>query len=236
MIAFQKRDPDIVGDPIGVVFPAMPATTGTGFDAREHALRALKRFIGCLAFERKMARGEPSKRFQIPMDQIHVYQPDDVKDVQFPFAIGIRPSKGNHINVDLGPPDVVDGSEDVFGPGTVLFERSTYCEQIGIEVLGSKHAHRVAMVAGLEEAITMWENGIMILRLPDYYDQLVTFSLVASEYIDDDPVFKNRRRADLYVDMEVPEVSLVHYKPFRPESIIAVGPEVVVDVRPELDP
>ncbi len=231
MIGGLKKDPDVVGDPIGVVFPPMPPTTGTGFDAREHALRGLKRFMGALAFERKMAPNEAPKRFRIPAAEIHVYQPDDVKDVGFPFAIGIRPSKGEHVQVDLGPADVIDDTADVFGPGTILIERGTYCEQIAIEVLGSKHAHRVAMVNGLQEALTVWENGILILRLPDYYDQLATFSLVATEYIDDDPVFKNRRRADLYVDMEVPEVSLVRYKPFRPESVIAVGPEVVVDVR-----
>ena len=236
MIAFKKQDLEVVGDPFGTVFPPLPPPAGTGFDAREHALRALQRFISCLAFERRMPAGETSKRFQVPLDQIHIYQPDDIKDVGFPFAMGIRPSRGEHTNVDLGPPDVIEETKDVFGEGTILIERSTYNEQIALEVLGSKQAHRVAMVNGLEEALTMWENGILILRLSEYYDQLATFSLVASEYIDDDPVFKNRRRADLYVDMEVPEVSLVRYKPFRPESVIAVGPEVVVDDPIELDP
>jgi hypothetical protein len=236
MIGFKPRDPNVVGPAFGDVYPPLGPLSGTGFNAREHALRALKKFMACLVFERRMADGKPPQRFMVPKEQIHVYQPDDVKDVQMPFTIGIRPSKGTHETVNLGPAAVSEDTRDVFGPGTVLIDRAEWDEQIAIEVLAPKHAQRVALVNGLEEALTMWEESYALrLKLPDYYDQVAAFELVATEFIDDDPVFRNRRRADLYVNLAVSEVSLVRYVPFQPEVMLKVGTEVDVEIDVQTD-
>lgn len=236
MIDYKPPDPDVVSLPFGDVYPPAPAPSGTGFSGREHALRALKRFMACIVFERRGARNQPPIRFMVPSTEINIYEPDDVKNVEMPFTIGVHPGLGSHEAFTLGPAAVDESTMDKYGVGTVLVDRSEYDEQIQIELLSSKHAMLVALECGLSEAFTTWQDSYALrLRLPDYYDQVATFELVTTQYQDDGGAFKNRRRCLLGVNMAVPEVSLVRYKPFRPETMQRVGVGIELDVKPAVD-
>lgn len=224
MSQFVFPPPDLVDE-------QFDAATSPTRDARMYALRALRRFMGLLVFARpgdKPSGGKrgPPVRFVVPFENIHVYQPDSIEDAGLP-GIGIRPARGRHEPYGLGPAQEIDGTADVYGPGTFLVRKSDWVEQIAIEVLGAEDATRTALKAGLEEALTNGETSYALrLRLPSYYDQIATFSSDEGEVLEDDPVFKNRRRADLYVTMTVPEVALVRAPDFEPSVDVDVTTEV----------
>jgi hypothetical protein len=223
MSQFVFPPPELVGDQFDAA--AIPTR-----DARTYALRALRRFMGLLIFARPGdkppgARRGPPLRFVVPYENIHVYQPDNITDAGLP-GIGIRPARGRHEAYGLGPAQEIDGTADVYGPGTFLIRKSDWVEQIAIEVLGAEDAMRTALKAGLEEALTNGEDSYALqLRLPAYYNQVATFASDEGEVLEDDPVFRNRRRADLYVTMTVPEVALVRAPDFDPSVVVEVTAE-----------
>lgn len=234
MPQFVFPPPNLVGDQFDAA--AIPTR-----DARSYALRALRRFLGLLIFARPGdkpqggARGAPL-RFIVPFDNIHIYQPDSIEEAGLP-GIGIRPARGRHEAYGLGPAQEIDGTQDVYGPGSFLVRKSDWVEQIAIEVLGAEDAMRTALKAGIEEALTNGEESYALrLKLPAYYDQIATFSSDEGEVLEDDPVFKNRRRADLYVTMTVPEVALVRAPDFDPSVVTDVGVNVDTSLPVETNP
>lgn len=213
----------LTGIPFGKVYPPEPPPAGLpDKDAREHALERFADFISLLVFQRTGSIGGKPISFRVPRESVHIFQPDDVKDLTFP-CIGILPGRGVHESYGLGPPVMLDDTVDLFGKGTVLVRQSDYTETIVVEVIGAKHAERRAIVAGLKEALRAVDDSYATrMILPDYFDQVAEFSLNDSQYIDDDHAVRNRRRAHLFVDLVVPEVFLVRYREFRPEVAVEV--------------
>jgi hypothetical protein len=199
------------GRPLGTVWPARPPRPLPDKDAREHSLEVLREFISRLVFRRTMEENVEPQGFQVPLDRIHIYQPDDPKEAGFP-SIGFLPGRGFHESYGLGPPLPVENTVDVFGPGTVLVRQSDYVELFTIEILSAKHAVRRAIVAGLKTALRANDSSLSTdLKLANYFDQTARFWLDESTYMQEAAAVRNRRRAHLFVELRVAEVFLVDY-------------------------
>jgi hypothetical protein len=220
---------EIVGNLYGatVGYPSKPSALLPDIDARTHALRALKAFIATQMFQRTGDKcGDPIP-FQVKPENIHVEQPDDVKRLRFP-AIAFIPSRANYQPFGLGPGHLNDDTFDVYAPGTVLLNQAEWNEIVGIEIWGSKRAERRALKAGLEAVLMGSESSFALtLKMPRYFDRDATFALVQGEVIDDLDVVRNRRRADLYVELQTQIVSLVNAVTLKPMTRLAeIGTEV----------
>jgi hypothetical protein len=204
------------GRPIGEVWPRRPDRPLADKDAREHALEQLRKFISLLVFRRTMEPGAPARGFRVPIDQIHVYQPDDAKLIKLP-AIGFLPARGHHEEFGLGPPQPIEETQDVYGPGTVLVYQSDYVELFTVEVFAAKHAIRRGVMAGLKDVLRACDSSAAIgLKLPGYYDRVARFWMPDSQYVQEPEIVKNRRRGQLFIELRVPEVRLVDYVTMRP--------------------
>lgn len=210
---------------IGQVNPGPPAPPLPDLDPREHALRTFAKFISFLNFSLTGAVDSPPEPFRIPLNCINIYQPDDVKNEPPGPSIGILPGRGTHEPVGLGPPVAMDDTADVYGVGTLLYWQGDYSEQIGVEIVTAKHAERRAVLAGLKTALRIGDDaGALRLRCRSYFDRVAVFRLDESEMIDDANAALNRRRAHLYVLMEIQEVLHVPYKKVVPVITTQVFP------------
>lgn len=201
------------GLPIGRVFQGPPSPPLATADAREQALRVLALFISRLVFTHEPdVAGSPPVRFSVQRDHVHIYQPDELVQAPARDGIGVLPGRADHVPYGLGPSVILDDTADRFGQGTVLARRGDHVETIGLEVVAAKHPIRLAIVAGLKAALTLDAgSGALRLRLPDYYCLVASFVLMQSEQLDDEDAALNRRRGHLFVQMTVPEVTLVRY-------------------------
>ena len=188
-------------------------------------MRTFAKFMSLLEFQLTNVPGAPPLPFHIPLERIDIYQPDDVKNHPPGPAIGILPGRGTHEPVGLGPPVPMDDTADVYGAGTLLYWQGDYSEQIGIEIVTAKHAERRAVLAGLKVALRIGDDaGALRLRCRSYFDRVAVFRLDESEIIDDASAALNRRRAHLYVLMEIQEVLHVPYKRVLPIITTQVSP------------
>lgn len=202
------------GSSFGRVYPGPVSPSLQHRDARGEALRTFAQFISLLRFTRTGETPEgPPIRFTIPAKNIHVYQPDDVQLHDALPGIGILPGRAQHQDYGLGPAVMLDETADLFGPDLVLIRRSDHVETLAIEVVVDKAPVREGVVAGLKEALQM-DDKSQALRLvcPNYYGLVASFRLDESESIDDADGTLNRRRAHLFVMLQVQEVSLVAYR------------------------
>ena len=215
---------ELKGRAFGRVYPSQDPTPLQHRDARAHALRTLRRFVSLLNFRRTGDVPSSTERFRVPEECIHVYQPDDVEEHALPYGIAFLPGRAQHEAYGLGPGEVLDDTADQFGDGLVLVRRSDHVETFPVEVVVAKAPERDGVVAGLKEALQM-DDRSQSLRLVcrEYFDQVASFRLDESESIDDASATLNRRRAHLYVLLQVPEVSLVRYRK------VVVVPEVCVE-------
>ncbi len=180
-------------------------------DARTAALLRLRLFISLLRCFRQGDRGAPPVEFRVPIANIHEEWPDDEIELKLP-AVAFLPGPGSHSPIGLGEPEACEESLDVFAPNTVLEQTGEYREQIGVEAWAHGKAERRGLVAALKQAFTSAEGSYAIrMRLPDYYDQIATFVLDESLYVDEPDVVRGRRRALLRTTLIVPEVRLVSY-------------------------
>jgi len=146
--------------------------------------------------------------FQIKRQDIHLYEPDNIRDLPMP-ALGIIAAAAPNEPYGLGPPEILDETYNVYGEGTALVRIADYVEQITIEAWAQKHAQRRAIVAGLRQVLRMGEQSMALwLSLPNYFDQVAQFTLIDTQPIDDGAP-QERRRAMIVVEMRVPEVVLV---------------------------
>lgn len=206
----------IFGSTLGTTWPAAPAQKLPDKDARYYALNALRTFISLLIFHRTNAPGERPIPFVVPKGSIMTEQPDDLRSAPMP-GIAFLPGRVSHDTFGLGPPVAIEGTEDLHGDGTVLVRGGEHIETIILELWGSKIAERRALLAGLKVALRSDDGSTSIrLKLPEYYDQVVSFSLVDSQNIDGDEVSRNRRRAHIFLEMSVCEVFLVNTTTFEP--------------------
>lgn len=196
-------------------------------DARTMALRRFRDFCSRLDFARIGDSGGGPKTFRVPRDNVLVEWPDDPKDLRMP-AIGVVPARGQAQAVALGPPDPIEDSVDVYGRGTVLYTLGEYVETLTVEVWGSHKAERSSLVAGLGAALRASEESLSLrLRLPDYFGQVAEFSFTEVQYVDEPDVVRGRRRAQLFVELRVPEVRLGTYSRLLPRVVVAVADDVV---------
>jgi hypothetical protein len=202
------------GQAFGDVWPGPPSPPLQHKDARAHALNTLRTFVSLLRFRRtgETPEGQPIC-FRVPEEMIHVYQPDDVQNHALRPGIGFLPGRATHEAYGLGPPEVLEDTADKFGDGLVLVRRSDHVETVPVEIVVSKAPERDGVVAGLKEALQL-DDRSQSLRLvcSSYFDIVASFRLDESESIDDPSGTDNRRRAHLYVLLQVPEVALVRYR------------------------
>lgn len=212
-----------VGGP-QAVWPERPQPNLPSYDARGAALKQFRAFLHELVFERAAGPGNPSVKFQVPLSSIHISQPDDGKPAAMP-GFGIVPSQGVSESFGLGPADVDDESFERFAPGTALLVESDYTEDFVLECWGSKQAERRALVAGVKTAMRRNQDSYALrLRLPNYFDQVASFELLDTLYVDGDEVARNRRRALVTIRLNVAEVSLINMVRMRePELLLCVS-------------
>ncbi len=212
----------IVGRWFGDVYPAKEPAPLPSADARDHALRRFREFLAALVFSRKGDRPGEDIAFQVPIESIFVDQPDDPQRLTFP-AISIVSARGDHDTYRLGPFDLQDDTLDVYGKGTALLDQGWYEETFTLEVWGNHPADRLALLAGIKAALRVSQRSYaLILSLPSYYDQQAQFSLEASQSVDDPSVIQGRRRAQIYIELGVPEVLLVNAVTLQPAAVVMV--------------
>jgi hypothetical protein len=219
--------------PLGLVWP--PRTDAPplpDLGGRELALRRLKAFVARLPFMRTMQG--PPQLFRVPETQIHVYQPDNIVELNTTPSISFMPARANNLPDDgwLGPSIEIEESADVYAPGTSLFALGEHIELITVEVVSDKHAIRRAILEGLKQVLRSSDDTAGLrLSLPAYFDQVATFTLVDTEYLDDPYVVQNRRKAHLYVELYMQEVGLFNTVTLRPYVQANVQANVSAQVR-----
>ena len=181
-------------------------------DGRTVALLRLRLFVSLLRFFREGDRGGPPVEFRVPLANVHEEWPDD--EVTFKqAAVAFLPGEGLDEGLALGQPVACEETVGKYGPGTVLEESGVYREDIGVEAWGRGKAERRGLIAGLKAA---FPGGQAVrLKLPDYFDQIATFTRTSSRYFEEPDAVKGRRRGSLTLALTVPDVRLVRYPTLR---------------------
>ncbi len=202
----------------------LPAKT-----ARAHALLRLQELLTHLVFQRPDSVEGRTRGFYLKARRIQVEYPTSEKQILLP-SIAFVPARGQH-DYPLGPPDLIEESKDVYGRGTALLHQGDWVELLGVEIIASQPPIREGIKAGLVALFRAQEQSSAIrLSLPAYYDRVASFALDESENFDDAEVILGRRRAELYVELQVPEVLLVDATTLKPMvEVVEVGPDVELD-------
>jgi len=202
--------------PVGATWPERPAPFLPDIGPREGGLRALREYMASLVFRRTMAPGDPPRGFKLPPERIHVFQPDDVVEMKMPSVAFVPIAGGTLDFYGLGPPTIQESSIDVHGPGTALYRIADIVEPFSIEVWSAKHATRRAIIEGLIVALSAFEESQSIrLRMPDYFNELVEFTLDTSTYFEEPDAVRNRRRAQIGSTLRAPILALANYTELR---------------------
>lgn len=195
--------------------PPYPRVPLPDVDARTQGLRVLAQWFSSLEYRRTMAAGQPSQPFAITEDRVFVEQPDNVEKLDFP-CIGVLPGRGQYLTRGLGGAEPDDATATV--DGLALQVPYDYTELITVEAWGSKIPERRSIVAAIEVAMGAYE-GTTDLRLvmKDYFNLVVTFSLMERENLEDIETPRGRRRVHLYLQMTVPVVVQARFATLNPE-------------------
>lgn len=220
--------PPPFGNPFGRVFPFREALIPPLVDGRTAALRILKKYFQEITFYRHGGFDPNSKAALPPISwrlaerDIHIEWPDAPEDVHFPAIAFLSTAPAQYESI--GMTSYVDESSlDKFGPGTVLTWLSEYVETFQIELWCETKAQRRALLVGIERAMSPLEYMAGIrFRMPDYYDQLVCFSLNTRQLVDDELAVRNRRKAILEVEMRFNVVALYPVNQLQPDVRIDV--------------
>jgi len=212
----------LFGNPFGDVYPPRPQPPPLVEDGRTVALRILQRYVTSLIFYAPGANRIPVA-FQILPENFHLEAPDYTQDLLMP-AVVIRPSRADYDSIGLTS-YVEETTRDVYSPGTVLQWQAEYIETLNLEVWANKVPERRAIVAGLETAISPTEqmSGLRF-KMPDYYNELVCFTLNRRENFDEEMSARGRRRVQVEIEMRFNIVALVNYVPMQP--IIEVDTDI----------
>lgn len=218
------------GTPWGEVFPRRPNPTPLAIDGRSVALRTLRRYLTELTFLRPAGRNpdgstrEPIE-FRIPERAIQIGWPDYEKTEEFP-SITFLHGAGNYNTIGLTS-YVEETTRDVYGVGTVVQWMSEYQEDVILEVWANKKSELRSILAGIETALTPTEQMYGLrFRMPDYFDELVCFTIGTRQEFDDEDSARNRRHARITVEMRFTVVALVNYVFARPELKVTVDGDV----------
>lgn len=220
------------GTPFGEIFPPKAAAPFLSIDGRTAALHVLKTYITNLTFYRYAGPTAPPIAFSIKPANFAIEQPDYVEDEVFP-SVAIIADRADYDVIGLVS-YIEEDTRDVYAPGTVLQWQSEYVETINLELYASKKSERRAMLAGLETAFSPTEqySGLRF-KMPEYYDELVCFTLNRREIMDDVDSAKNRRKAQLEMEMRFNIVALVNYVDAVPQ--IKVNVDVDMDTMQPVD-
>lgn len=233
-----KRIRDLLwGQPFGDVYPRRDAPPPPVYDGRTAALGILREYFSQLVFYRPGGRDELGQTkdpipFQIPKRDIHVEWPDNEDELRAPSLafLSIGPADYEAI----GMTSYID--ENWKEPGYLLTWQSEYVETFSIDVWCETKAQRRSVILGLEQSLSPLEYmaGIRFV-MPDYYGQLVCFSLQNREIIDDEQATVLRRKARLLVEMRFNVCALYPVNPLEPVVDIQVdadedtGDEIVTE-------
>lgn len=206
----------LFGNPFGEVFPPKPNPPPLAVDGRTTALRILGRYIGEIEFYRPMKPGDPPSPFHVKTENFHPDWPDHEQDLIFPSCVVI-PGTANYAVIGLTA-YVEESTRDKYQLGTVLQWMSEYTENLFLEFWCTKNAERRSIAAAFESAMSPTEqmSGLRF-RMPDYFDELVCFTLNTRQNIDDEQAGRGRRRVRFGIEMRFNIVALVNTTPFIPE-------------------
>lgn len=216
------------------MFPPKENPNSLTIDGRTAALRVLREYITDLTFYRANGRGLPPIPFKVDPKNFHIEWPENVQDMVTPSIVVIQGPNADYAFVGLNS-YVEEDTVDVYAKNTVLQWQSEYTETINLEIWASSKAERRAIIAGLEIALVPTEQMYGIrFRMLDYFSELVCFTLMRRRIIDDADGARNRRKAQLEIEMRHNVVSLVNYVPLRPVFVVEVdnddqGTEVTFD-------
>lgn len=213
--------------PFGEVWPPRNQPPPQTVDGRTVALRILKKYIAELTFYRpggKDQNGNPCDPipFKILPENIHIEWPDNPVDLQtsFPSIVFLSQSAADYASIGLAT-NYDEESADRYAPGTMVQIQSEFTETFALEIWADSKPQRRSILAGLETSLTPFETMYGIrFRMPDYYDQLVCFSLGQRQLVDDDLGTKNRRRAQLLIEMRFNVVALVNVNRLEPSTSV----------------
>lgn len=206
----------LFGSPFGEIYPTKLNPQPLSVDGRTVALRILREYITNLVFFLPGSQGGSPIKFQIQEKNFHIEWPDGNTDLVFP-AVVIIPARATYDVIGLVA-YVEEATRDKYGIGTVLQWQGEYTETFQLEIQASSLPERRSMLAGIETALSPTEqmSGLRF-RMPDYFNELVCFTLNDRENIDDPFAARNRRRAQLGIEMRFNIVALVNYLAFDPQ-------------------
>lgn len=204
------------GTPWGSIFPDRPNPPPPSRDGRTAALYVLREYICALDFYRYMGPAAPAKMFNITPDHFYIEQPDYTADFVEP-SISIVGDRADYDVIGLVS-YIEEDTVDVYGKGTVLQWMAEYVETINLEINVAKKSERRAVLAAMEVAFSPTEqmSGVRFM-MPDYYNELVCFSMQRRELINDETDSgKNRRKAQLEIEMRFNIVRLINIVQMKP--------------------
>jgi hypothetical protein len=192
----------------------------------------MREYVCALTFLKANQPGLPPIPFQIRRENFHIEWPDNETKLVDPSVV-IMPSRADYDVIGMTS-YLEEETRDVYGAGTVIQWQDEYVETVNLEIRASSRAERRAIMAGLETAFTPTEqmSGVRF-KMPDYFGQLVCFVLNRREIMDDDASAKNRRRAQLEIQMRFNVVALVNYVSLQP--IVKTNTDVDVDTGAAVD-
>lgn len=205
-------------------------------DPRTLALEQLKAFLLLITFRRTVAAGqEEGQPFRLKASQIHVEAPDDAgsgTDADLP-TIAFIGGTGSHVQDDLGGVNFFEETYGIAGPGTAVARLGEYVEPFILEIVAASKADRRALVAGLQRVFRLInESNSLYLKLPQLFDTVANFDLTSSiPVLDEVYADQNRRKAQLFITLTVPDVYLARGIPLlKPSISLELGTEVEVSV------
>jgi len=201
----------LFGDPWGRVFPRRPPVPAATqqVDGRTVALRILRDYVCALVFYLPMEEGCPPKPFQLLPENFHLeWQRGLADNMKFPSCV-IEGSRAEYDSIGLVS-YIEESTRDVYAPNTVLQWQAEYIETINLELWASEEPALRSMLAGIETAISPTEqmSGLRF-RMPDYFDELVCFTLNRRENYGESDASKGRRRAQVELEMRFNIVALI---------------------------
>jgi hypothetical protein len=207
----------LVGDAWGGVYPPKPNPPPLVVDGRTVALRIFRRYLSELEFFRPGSAADPATgtpagppvAFHVCEPNILIGWPDSEQEAQFP-GIALTGGTAQYLAIGLGN-YIDEDTVDKYQRGTAVQWQSEYSENLTLEIWAATLPELRAILSGTETALTPTEvmYGIRF-RMPEYFGQLVTFSLMSRENIDDADAARGRRRARLVVEMRFNVVALVN--------------------------
>lgn len=217
--------------PFGEVFPQRPNPPNLPLDGRTIALKILKQYFAELGFFRMGAPNQSPIGFRIPARDIYIEWPDDETKLQFPSIVMMgAPADYEVIGLTAY---VEEDTRDIYQKGTVLQWQAEYTELIEVEIWTNTRAERRAVIAGIETAMSPTEqlSGLRF-KMPDYYNELVCFTLMTRELIDNPDSARGRRNAKVSIHMRFNVVALVNATDLRPivETVTDVDLETGIEI------